>query len=181
MSIVPTLEAFPWERVRSELRSLPRTRVSKRRLVQELVQGDQCFCIRASLEDVLQVLEWWYVAIESLFEKMRHDSRILDFSADIFGNKPRIEVKTFYYAPVYSLRVQLSHEGQSSSIPLGEAAIVRRAAEMYEACLTNLDCLRGWVRFLAGDFSADEVMILSDDDCGEIQIRGGRIIFFEDE
>lgn len=181
IATLPSWEAFPWERVRSELRSLPPTRVSKRRLVQGLAQGNQCLCIRAALRDTLQVLEWWYAAMALMYEKMRSDSRILDFAADIFNNNPRIEVKTFYEAPVYSLCVQVKHEGQSSSIPLGEAAVIRRAAGVYETCLTNLDCLRSWVCFLAGDFSVGEVAILSGDDYEEIQTRAGRIIFSEDE
>lgn len=176
-----SLEGFPWERVQEDLRTLPLSRVSRRRLRETILQSAQCFCVRASVEDILQMFQWWYAMINATFEEMTHDSQILSFSADIFRHNPRLEIRTFYDAPIYHLLVRIEHAGQSSFIPLGEAAVVRRTVTLLDACLTNFDCLQDWVDFLSGTLAASDVTILAEGEYKEIQIGRGRIIVTEDE
>lgn len=180
IEIIRSLEGFPWETVREALSSLPRSRVSKRRL-REGIMFEEGFCVRAPLDDLLQMLQWWYAAIYTAYSEMTRHSQILSFAEDIFQNNPRLEVRTYYDDTIYELRLVIEHEGQSSLVFLGEAAFVRRTDVLFDACLSTVGSLRKCVDFLAGNFSTEDVTVLEEGKYEEIRIGRNVIIVEEDE
>lgn len=181
MLIIPRMDPEIQRRLRDDLAKLPAIRIRRKRLGESIVIDPElfAFCTKLSLDGVIGFIEWWYAAIALLFDRMQHDELVKDFSEDIFQNNPRLLVYLDREDNLYQIDVRIDHTGQSSVIPLGSAIVVRRAAELYEICATNVDWTQKMIRFLSGDLdAADEVLFPGEYE--EIQVGRGRIIYTED-